>query len=213
MTEIYLVDDHASMRDGLRAVLESAGHRVVGEGMEPTQALADLQRLQPAVLVLDLQLGNRSGLELLAMLHERALPVRTVVLTMHAQPGLVAQALRLGAAAYVLKGSPAAELVTAVDAVLAGRRHLGPGVAELAASALTEADSADGVARLSARERQVITMVVRGQSSAAIGQALHLSPKTVDSYRSRLMAKLGVADVPALVRLAIREGLISADER
>ena len=108
MTEIYLVDDHASMRDGLRAVLESAGHRVVGEGMEPTQALADLQRLQPAVLVLDLQLGNRSGLELLAMLHERALPVRTVVLTMHAQPGLVAQALRLGAAAYVLKGSPAA---------------------------------------------------------------------------------------------------------
>lgn len=213
MTEIYLVDDHASMRDGLRAVLESAGHRVVGEGMEPTQALADLQRLQPAVLVLDLQLGERSGLELLAMLHERALPVRTVVLTMHAQPGLVAQALRLGAAAYVLKGSPAAELVTAVDAVLAGRRHLGPGVAELAASALTEADSADGVARLSARERQVITMVVRGQSSAAIGQALHLSPKTVDSYRSRLMAKLGVADVPALVRLAIREGLISADER
>lgn len=212
MSDIYLVDDHAMMRDGLRAVLESAGHRVVGESADLTAALAEIVRLQPQVLLLDLQLGERSGLELLEQLQDRALPVRTIVLTMVAQPAPVAQALRLGAAGYVLKGSPSEEVLAAVRAVLAGRRHLGPEVADLAADALAAASAPTELSKLSARERQVITMVVRGQSSAAIGEALHLSPKTVDSYRSRLMAKLGVADVPALVRLAIREGLISADE-
>lgn len=211
MSTVYLVDDHALMRDGLRAVLSHGGHAVVGEGDDPTQVLADLQRLAPQVLLLDLDLGGRSGFELLEALQARGLPVRTLVLTMHAQPGMVARALRAGAAGYVLKGSPAAALLAAVQDVADGRRHLGPQVADLAVHGLT-APAGSALATLSARERQVVTMVVRGHSSAEIGEALHLSPKTVDSYRSRLMAKLGVADVPALVRLAIREGLISADE-
>jgi two-component system, NarL family, invasion response regulator UvrY len=212
MSDIYIVDDHALMRDGLRAVLERGGHRVVGESDEPTHALAELQRLQPAILLLDLQLGDRSGLEVLERLQQRASPVRTIVLTMYADPGHVAQALRLGAAGYVLKGSPASEVLDAVAAVTQQRRHLGPQVADLAVAGLTQARPGSRLETLSARERQVVTMVVRGQSSVAIGAVLHLSPKTVDSYRSRLMAKLGVADVPALVRLAVREGLISADE-
>lgn len=213
MSDIYLLDDHALIRDGLRAVLEDAGHRVVGESDHPTPALADLQRLQPAVLLLDLNLGQRSGLELLEQLQQRKLGVRTIVLTMSAQARHVAEAMRMGAAGYVLKGSPAGEVLRAIDAVLAGRRHLSPEAAELAVQGFTESPAQQALEGLSAREQQVLLLVVRGQTSAVIAQALNLSPKTVESYRSRLMAKLGVDDVTALVRLAIREGLISADER
>jgi len=212
VSDIYLVDDHALMRDGLRLVLEHGGHRVVGESDDPTIALADIQRLTPGVLLLDLNLGKRSGLELLEQLPRRQLATRTIVLTMSAQPHHVAEALRMGAAGYVLKGSPASTVLAAVSGVVREGRYLGPGVDELAAKALTPAPGAGASGQLSARERQIILLVVRGHSSTAIAEQLHLSPKTVDSYRSRLMGKLEVSDVPALVRLAIREGLISADE-
>ena len=212
MSEIYLVDDHALMRDGLRAVLEAHGHRVVGEADEPNQALADIRRLAPALLLLDLQLGERSGFDILGELHRRKLETRTIVLTMSAQPRHVAEALRLGASGYVLKGAPSVELLGAIDAVLHGRRYLGGEVADLAVQGLTSSSGESSVDSLSAREMQIVRLVVRGYSSAEIGQMLHLSPKTVDSYRSRLMGKLGVADLPALVRYAIRAGLIDANE-
>lgn len=212
MSDIYLVDDHALMRDGLRVVLEHGGHRVVGETGDVAQALLDIPRLMPCVVLVDLHLGERSGMELLERLPLLTPFTRYIVLTMLAQPGQVAEALRMGASGYVLKGSPAAELLTAVEEVRKGLRHLGPGVKELADRALTETNPGGLLGMLSARERQIIAMVVRGRSSAAIGLLLHLSPKTVDTYRSRIMAKLNVSDVPALVRLAIREGLISAEE-
>ena len=213
MSDVYLVDDHLMMRDGLAALLRAAGHRVVGEAADPTVALSDIQRLAPQVLLLDLNLGERSGFELLAELQRRKLDVRTIVLTMSSQPRHVAEALRLGAMGYMLKGAPSAELLQAVGAVAAGRRHLGGDVADLAVQGLTARDEQPALASLSARERQMAELVVRGKSSSEIGLLLHLSPKTVDSYRSRLMAKLGVADVPALVRFAIRTGLIDAEER
>lgn len=207
---VYLVDDHVTVRDGLRAMLGAGGYEVVGEAADPTSALAGILKLKPQIVLLDLSLGNRSGFELLEEIHRRALPLRTVVLTMSAQPRNVAEAMRLGAASYVLKGASRAELMQAIAAVAEGRRHIGPAVAELAVQALTTVGQADPLAGLSLRERQIIAMVVRGQSSPMIAEQLHLSPKTVDTYRSRLMAKLGVSDVTALVRFAIRTGLIDA---
>lgn len=211
MTSVYLVDDHQIMRDGLRALLEARGHTVVGESADPTEALADMLRLQPNVLLLDLNLGGRSGLELQTELQRRQLPIRTVVLTMSAQPYQVAEALRLGASAYVLKGSPASELMTAIHTAVQGKRFLGADVADLALEALTQQEEPDPLSLLSPRERQIILMVVEGDSSAAIGATLHLSPKTVATYRSRLMKKLAVTDVPSLVRLAVRYKLIDAE--
>jgi len=211
MTTVYLVDDHQIMRDGLRALLEVRGHTVVGESADPTAALADLVRLRPEVLLLDLNLGGRSGLELQAELRRRQLPVRSVVLTMSAQPHQVAEALRLGAHAYVLKGSPSSDLLAAIEAAVHGKKFLGADVADLALEALTQAQVADPVSLLSPRERQIILMVVEGRSSAVIGTMLHLSPKTVATYRSRLMKKLAVNDVPSLVRLAVRHKLIDAE--
>jgi len=207
MSSLYLVDDHQIMRAGLRALLEAWGHRVVGESADPTVALADLQRLQPDVLLLDLNLGERSGFELLAEAQRRRLPTRCIVLTMSAQPRHVAEALRMGALGYVLKGSAGSDLSAAIDATLQGRRHLGAEVADLAVQSFTQTQT-DPLSTLSPRERQIIAMVVKGNSSADIGTMLHLSPKTVATYRSRLMTKLGVNDVPALVRLSIKHGLM-----
>ena len=212
MSDIYLIDDHAMVRDGLRAVLEDAGHHVVGESDQPTQALSEVLRLSPGVVLLDLQLGQRSGFEVLEQLHKRKSTARTIVLTMSAQPRHVAEALRLGAAGYVLKGSPATEVLKAVEAVASGRKHLGPEVAQLAIELMAQDNAPTPIEALSGRERQVIQLVVRGLTSVAISEQLHLSRKTVESYRSRIMAKLDVHDVPALVRLAIREGIISADD-
>ncbi len=210
MSRLYLVDDHLIVREGLRAVLEAAGHAIVGESAHPTQALAEIAHTAPDLLIVDLNLGERSGFELLAELQRRSLATRCIVLTMSAHPRHVGEALRLGALGYVLKGSPTSELLRALEAALRGRRHLSADVADLAVQALTSEGDTDGFAMLSPRERQIVAMVVRGRSSASIGQALHLSPKTVDTYRSRLMNKLQVGDVPSLVRLAIRHGLIEA---
>jgi len=213
MTRLYLVDDHRIMREGLRALLQTAGHEVVGESADPTEALADLLRLNPEVLLLDLNLGARSGFELLAEMQRRHLPVRCVVLTMSAEPRQVTEALRMGASAYVLKGSAGSDVMSAIDAAVQGKRYLGADVADLALQVLTRPDEDDPLSGLSPRERQIIVMVVRGQSSAQIGESLHLSPKTVGTYRSRLMGKLGVHDVAGLVRLAIRYRLIDPDSQ
>lgn len=208
MTRVYLVDDQLLLRDGLHALLASAGHDVVGEGSDPTQVVAEAQQRQAQVMLLDLGLGERSGFEVLHELRRRSSPVRAIVLTMSSQPRHVAEAVRLGAAGYVLKDAGAAELLQAIEAVTNGQRFFGPQVAALAVQALADDAPADPFAALSPRERQVVTMVVNGMSSAAIGGELHLSPKTVDTYRSRIMTKLGVTGVTALVRLAVREGLV-----
>jgi len=129
------------------------------------------------------------------------------------QPRHVSEALRYGAWGYLLKGSSSVELLQAVDAVSQGRRYLCSQAASFAASMLTgEVGAPAGADLLSPRERQILLLVARGASSATIGETLHLSPKTVDTYRSRLMAKLGLADVPAIVRWAIREGLLGLDD-
>lgn len=212
MTRLYLVDDHLIMREGLRALLESGGHTVVGESADPTESLADLLRLRPEVLLLDLHLGERSGYELLAELQRRQLPTKCVILTSSAQPRHVAEALRMGARGYMLKESTGKDLMSAIEAVVQGRRYLGAAVADLALQVFAQQEYDDPLSTLSPRERQIITMVVKGRSSAEIGLILHLSPKTVATYRSRLMKELGVRDIPGLVRLSVRFKLIGADE-
>ena len=210
MSRIYLIDDHPIVRAGLSALLQSAGHVIVGESDDITQALSEVSRLAPDVVMLDLNLDGRSGFEVLAEMQRRQLAARVIVLSMSDQPRDVAEALRMGASGYVLKGSASVELLAAVEAVVQGHRYLGAGLTDLAVQGFTS--DADKGRTLSPRERQILVMVARGKSSAAIGEELHLSPKTVDTYRSRLMAKLDLADVPALVRWAIREKLIGLDD-
>ena len=210
MARIYLIDDHPIVRAGLSALLQGAGHTIVGEGEDITQALSEVNRLAPDIVMLDLHLDGRSGFEVLAEMQRRQMATKVIVLSMSDQPRNVAEALRMGASGYVLKGSASVELVAAVEAVTQGQRYLGAGLTDIAVQGLTT--DADRGSTLSPRERQILVMVARGKSSAAIGEELHLSPKTVDTYRSRLMAKLELADVPALVRWAIREKLIDLED-
>ena len=210
MTRLYLVEDHTIVREGLRAVFEAAGFTVVGESDNIAQSLSDLARLVPEVLVLDLGLGTRSGLDLLAQLQGLGLPTQVLVLTTSDRPRDIADAVRLGAAGYLLKGTSGRQVVEAIHEVLQGRR---PSIEKESGvfDALQGERSSDPLALLSARERQIMRMVVGGQSSAAIASELNLSPKTVDTYRSRLMAKLGVHDLANLVRVAVRLGVIDGD--
>ena len=211
MSRIYLVDDQLILLDGLHALLAAAGHTVVGASQEPTASVAQALQLRADVMLLDLGLGERSGFEVLHELKRRNAPLRAIVLTMSTQPRDVAEAVRMGAFGYVLKDVGAAELLEAINTVAEGRRYFGTQVADLALRALTDESPRDRFASLSPRERQIVTMVVNGLSSAAIGLQLQLSPKTVDTYRSRIMAKLGVLGVTSLVRLAVREGLIDGE--
>ena len=212
MADIYLVDDHTLMREALRKVLEKNGHRVVGEAGDPGSAISGLNELQPHVVLLDLRLGHRSGLEVLEHVQTSRLSSRVIVITMSTNPRHVAEALRMGALGYVLKDSASAELLDAVAAVASGKRYLCSRASAMAVEGLMTSPGSTAVSGLSPREKQVVLMVVHGETSAAIAERLDLSPKTVESYRARVMAKLGVNDVPALVRLAVREGLIDLDD-
>jgi two-component system, NarL family, invasion response regulator UvrY len=214
MSRIYLVDDHTIVREGLRTVLAAHGHTTVGEAADATTATEGILRLEPDGVLLDIGLDGRSGLDVLARLQQRRLATRVVVLSMSSQPGHVNEALRLGAAAYVMKGSPTDTLLSAINTALRGGQYLDPALPrfddELAGVGI---DTEDRMARLSSREREVLLLVMDSHTSAAIGERLHLSSKTVDTYRSRLMSKLGVEDVVGLVRFAIREGVVPADSR
>lgn len=212
MANLYLVDDHAILRDALVALLRSHGHEVIGQSSDPETALSDLRRVYPDIVLIDLNLGERSGFELLTEIKRRGVSVKSIVTTMSSRPSDVAESLRLGADGYVLKGSTGTELMEAIEAVMGGRRYFEGRVTELAVKGLTTPSDAAALAALSARERQVIMLVVNGRTSAEIAEELHLSPKTVDSYRSRLMAKVGVKDVQGLVRFALRAGLIAAED-
>jgi two-component system, NarL family, invasion response regulator UvrY len=207
MSRVFLVDDHALLREGLRAVLAENGHQVVGEAADVPSAIEAILRLAPDIVVLDLGLDGRSGLDLLERMRQHRSAARVVVFTMSAQPHHVAEAWRLGVAAYVLKGSPGSTVLQAIATAQRGARFIDSALGALQAD-LGGAGPDDRMAQLSEREREVMLLVVQGHSSAAIGERLHLSPKTVDTYRSRLMQKIGVPDLAALVRFAVRQGLI-----
>ena len=204
--KVLLVDDHAVMREGLAALLSGAGIDVIGTASNGREAVRLARELTPDVVVMDISMPDLNGIEAARQIRVRAPSVRIVMLSMHANREHVHQALAAGAEGYVLKEAAANEVVTAVRTVTAGRRYLSPAIE----SALLEAG---GVAArgplesLSTRERQVLQLVVEGESSAEIARTVHLSPKTVETYRSRLMKKLGVANVTALVKFAVQHGL------
>ena len=207
---VLLADDHAVMREGLKVLLETAaGVQVVGAAANGREAVRQALELKPDVLVMDIAMPELNGIEAARLLREKCPGIRVVILSMHSDAEHVYRALEAGAAGYLLKESAGTEVIAAVRAVREGRRYLGRAIAHLA-----EAPAAGGRARspldsLSARERQVLQLVVEGKSSAGIALIVHLSPKSVETYRSRLMKKLGVKDVPALVKFAIAHGLTS----
>lgn len=207
---ILLADDHAIVREGLRMIL--GGHqdlRVVGEAATGLEAVREARSLRVDVVIMDIAMPSLNGIEATRMIRERASPPAAVILSMHHTREHVFRALQAGAQAFLLKESAGTEVVRAIRAVLAGKRYLGPGV-ESPPELLEQRRGRSAVGpidRLSQRERQVLGLVVEGKTSMAIAELLGLSPKSVETYRSRLMHKLGVSTIPDLVKFSIEHGI------
>ena len=213
---IVLADDHPVVLRGMRTLLESeADFSVVATAGDGLEAVRLAERLQPDVLVVDLMMPGLSGLEVLRVVRQRAPRTQVVVLSLHSTSAFVAEALKHGATGYVLKDSTEEQLVRAVREAAAGRRYLSAPVTERAIDAYIEQTRSSGLdphETLSAREREVLQLVAEGKTSAEIAARLHISHRTVENHRARLMAKLGLKNQSELVRYALRRGLIPLED-
>ena len=205
---VFVADDHAVVREGLASLLAAQPDlRVVGTAADGRDTVRQIVNLQPEVVIMDIAMPQMNGIEAAREIRERAPRTRLIILSMHSSVEHVFHALEAGALGYVLKESAGKELIEAVRAVHAGRRYLSPRVAEMMAEVVSRRSTDSPLNRLSGRERQILQLVAEGRSSAQIAATLHLSPKTVDTYRSRLMQKLHIGDVAGLVKFAIQHGL------
>lgn len=208
-TRVLLADDHAVMRDGLRVLLDTApDFEVIDAVADGRQAVRQARALKPDIVLMDLSMPELNGVEATRLLAEREPAVKVIILSMHSSAEHVHRALAAGASGYVLKEAAAVEVLEAVRSVQSGRRYLS---ASLRETAPMEARREGPIDSLSSRERQVLQLVAEGRSSIEIAEIVHLSPKTVETYRSRLMRKLDLDDVPALVKFALQHGLIHFD--
>lgn len=206
---VLIADDHAVVRDGLRLLLESQPDiRVVGEVADGREALAETLRLNPDVVVMDLAMPHLNGADATAQITEKNETTRVVMLSMYSTVEHVYRALQAGAMGYLRKESAGAEVVEAVRSVHAGRRYLSQKITESVVDNYIRKRSLESpLESLSVREREILQYVVEGKSGVEIAKLLHLSPKTVDTYRSRMMTKLGISDLPGLVKFALQHGL------
>ncbi len=220
-TRVLLVDDHALFRAGLRLLLEHmAGVEVVGEAADGREAVQLLRKLRPDVVLMDISMAGLNGLEATAQISQDHREVRVIVLSMHMNEQYVTQALRAGAAGYLLKDSAAEELEQALRTVARGgsylshavsqqvivdyRRRLGRGAEEPPREAPVDP--------LTPRQREILQLVAEGRTTREIASLLHRSEKTIEAHRSRLMNELDIHDVAGLVRYAIRIGLVSSEK-
>ncbi len=179
--------------------------------LDERQGLHAVQQHAPDVLVLDLNMPGTDGIDVLRAVKGYPNAPKVVVLTMHAGREYVARAMKGGADAYLLKDSAVQDLVTAIEAVVDGRRYFSPAIQQLMAELLSGADGMvpSGVQALTDREREVLTWLAKGLSSKEVGERLAISVRTVETHRANLMHKLGVKSVAVLIQVAIREGIIA----
>lgn len=210
---IVVVDDHAVLRAGLRALL-NAEHdmEVVGEAANGREAIQRAEELRPDVMVMDLSMPLMGGLDATKAIAEKGLPTRVLVLTVHAEHQYLLPVLQAGGAGYVLKQAADTELIQAIRTVHRGEAFLYPAAANLLLADYRRRVAAsehefDG---LSEREREVLKFTAEGFSSQEIADRLIISAKTVDTYRQRVMDKLDIHHRSELIRYALRKGLLTA---
>jgi DNA-binding NarL/FixJ family response regulator len=212
---VLLVDDHAVLRAGLRALLEAEpGMEVVGEAGTGEEGVMKAGQARPDVVVMDLSMPGMGGLEATRQIAALEQGMRVLVLTMHGEEEHLLPVLEAGGSGYVHKRSADEELIEAIRTVARGDVFLYPSAAKLLLRGFkqkAEGGEDDPLHRLTDREREVLSFTVEGFSSSEIGKKLFISPKTVDTYRSRIMEKLGLHHRSELVRFALRKGLLRAE--
>ena len=213
MIRVILADDHKVVRDGLSAILATANDiEVLGVAADGCEALDLARKLNPDVMVIDINMPNLNGIEATRQIIESRPKTKVIILSMHASKEHVYQTLKAGAKGYLIKDTSGTEVADAIRAVQQNRRYLSQAITDtLIDEYIDQRARSPGVTpfdKLSARERQVLQLVVEGSTTAEISQLLNLTNSTVSTYRSRLMSKLEVPDVPALVKFAIEHKLI-----
>ncbi len=205
---VLLADDHTIVRDGLRALLEAERDiQVVGDVADGRDAVRQTAQLCPDVVLVDIAMPELNGIEASRQIREVCPSAQVIILSMHSTAEHIFQALHAGARGYLLKESAGKEVIAAVRAVYAGRRYLSQKISSQALDDYARQREPGPLERLSPREREILQLVVEGKSSAEIAALFSLSPKTIETYRSRMMDKLGVGDLPGLVKFAIQHGL------
>jgi DNA-binding NarL/FixJ family response regulator len=212
---ILLADDHAVLRAGLKALLDAEpDFEVVGEAGTGEEALDQAKALQPDIVVMDLSMPGAGGLEATRQISALDQGTRVLVLTMHAEEEFLLPVLEAGGSGYVRKTSADEDLANALRTVARDEVFLYPSAAKLLLQRYKDADAEDDrspLKKLTERERKVLALTAEGFSSSEIGRQLFISPKTVDTYRSRVMEKLGLSHRTELVRFALRTGLLAPE--
>jgi DNA-binding NarL/FixJ family response regulator len=209
---VFVADDHAIVRDGLVAYLAAqADLTVVGTASNGREAVARIVALAPRIAILDISMPELDGIEAARQIVAARPGVQIIILSMHGGAQHIFHALEAGVRGYLLKESAGQEIIEAIRVVQRGRRYLSPRVAATVARHVGTRASATPLESLSRREREILKLVADGHSSAEIGAKLQLSPKTVDSYRSRMMQKLHLADLAGVIKFAIQHGLTSLE--
>jgi DNA-binding NarL/FixJ family response regulator len=210
--KILIADDHGVVAEGLKHLINAQADMeviaTVGDGRE---AVRVARESQPDIVLMDLSMPELNGADATRAILERDPKCRVIVLSMYAEREYVRRALKAGASGYVVKRSAAKEVVDAIRAVFAGQRYLSPKVADVVIDDYAGDDKGDLLAKLSAREREVLQLLAEGRTGAEIAARLALSQKTVETYRARLVEKLGIRDVAGLVKFAIQRGIVSLD--
>lgn len=208
---VLLVEDHTLVRAGFRALLEKLeGVQVIGEVSNGRDALKVSKELQPDVVLMDIAMPEMNGLQATARIRQECPNTKILMLSMYTNEEYLKEALRAGAAGYLLKDADRTELELAIKTVWRGDTYLTPAVAKFTVNAYCRKDDPDPgpLGRLTGRQREILQLIAEGCSTKQIAQRLDLSVKTVETHRAQLMDRLEIHDIPGLVRLAIRTGLV-----
>lgn len=214
---VFLVEDHAIMRAGLRSLLhQQEDIEVCGEAADGREALHLVKQLKPDVVVMDITMPGLNGLDTITQMHKDDPNPPVIILTVHATKSYVMEALRVGAVGYVLKNAAFDELEQAIKTVASGGKYITPAVSAQIIEGYTEKavshePNASTMEMLTSRQREVLQLLAEGLNTRVIAEKLHISIKTVETHRAHLMERLGVDNLPALVKAAIRLGLITLD--
>ncbi|WEZ90180.1 response regulator transcription factor [Pseudomonas sp. NyZ480] len=215
---LLLVDDHSLIRAGVRALVSDIpGYTVIGEADDGNQLLEQVHALAPDIILLDISMRSTSGLDALTQLRASGNTSKVLILSMHTDPELIMRALESGAHGYLLKDTTATELEQALAALCNGERYLSPAIAHTVINqALMHAQHGKHAVserhNLTARQLEILRLIVRGKSTREIAAGLGLSIKTVETHRSQIMKRLQIYDVAGLVLFAVREKIISLDD-
>lgn len=209
MIRVLLADDHAIVRAGLKELLaESGDMTVAGEAGTGQEVLARVREADYDVLVLDMSMPGRSGIDLIKQVKKEKAKLRILILSMHSEAQYAVRAIKAGASGYLGKDGAADQLVAAIRRVAAGGAYMSPEAAELLARDFERPSDAAPHTLLSDREFQVLQLIVSGKSITAIAEELSLSVKTVSTHKTRILEKMGISNQVELVRYAIKHGLL-----